>query len=103
MATALTDVYINVRRHGKQTVLATCDCKICGKTLRDGKIVFEVREDFYKGMKVTIEEAIELCKQSTIVNMVGKCIVNQAVKAGLVHPEAILKINGIPHAQIIKI
>jgi hypothetical protein len=102
MATALTDVYINVRKQGNQTVLATCDCDICGKTLRDGKIVFEVREDFYKGMKVAIEEAIELCKQSTVVNMVGKCIVSQAVKVGLVHPEAILRINGIPHAQIVR-
>lgn len=103
MATVLTDVYVNVRKQGNQTVLATCDCEICGKTLRDGKIVFEVREEFYKGMKVTMEEAIELVKQSTIVNMVGKCIVRQAVKAGLVHPEAILKIKGIPHAQIVRI
>jgi hypothetical protein len=65
--------------------------------------VFEVREEFYKGIKVTSEEAIELCKHSTIVNMIGKRIVNQAIKAGLVHPQAILKINGVPHAQIVKI
>jgi hypothetical protein len=103
MAAVLTDVYVNVRRHGKQTILATCDCELCGKTLRDGKIVFEVREEFYKGMQVTIEEAIELAKQSTIVNMVGKCIVRHAVKAGLVHPEAVLRIDGVPHAQIVKI
>jgi hypothetical protein len=101
--TMVTDVYVKVRKHGDNTMLATCDCEICGKILRDGKIVFEVREDFYKGMKVTIEEAIELCKQSNIVNMVGKCIVRNAVKAGLVHPEAILEISGVPHAQIVKI
>lgn len=99
----LTDVYVNLRKHGKNVLLATCDCELVGKVLRDGKIVFEVREEFYKGTRVTIEEAIELCKQSTIVNMVGKCIVDYAVKAGLVHPEAILKISGVPHAQIIKI
>jgi hypothetical protein len=83
-------------------ILATCDCELLGKVLRDGKIVFEIREDFYKGQKVTIEEALELCKQSTIVNMVGQCIVDKAVKEGLIHPEAILKIKGIPHAQIVK-
>jgi hypothetical protein len=102
LKTALTDVYVNVRKQGNQTVLATCDCDICGKTLRDGKIVFEVREEFYKGIRVTSEEAIELCKQSTIVNMIGRRIVSQAIKAGLVHPDAILKIKGIPHAQIVK-
>jgi len=98
----LTDVYVNVRKHGNHVVCATCDCELLGKILRDGKIVFQVREEFYKGTKVTIEEAIELCKQSTIVNMIGKCIVDKAVKAGLVHPQAILKISGVPHAQIVK-
>lgn len=99
----MTDVYVNVRKQGNNVLVATCDCDLLGKVLRDGKIVFEVREDFYKGMKVTIEEAIELCKQSSIANMVGKCIVGTAVKAGLVHPEAVLKISGVPHAQIVKI
>lgn len=98
----MTDVYVNVRRYGKNVILATCDCEICGTVLRTDKIVFEVREDFYKGRKVTVEEAIELCKQSNIVNLVGKRVV-QLVKAGLVHPEAILDINGVPHAQIVKI
>ena len=84
-------------------ILATCDCELLGQVLHDGKIMFEVREEFYKGMKVTIEEAIELCKHSTIVNMIGKCIVDQAVKAGLVHPEAILEISGVPHAQIVRL
>lgn len=93
---------MNLRKSGQFIVLATCDCELLGKVLRDGKIVFEIKEEFYKGQRVTVEEAIELCKQSTIVNMVGQCIVERAVKEGLIHPEAILKINGVPHAQIIK-
>jgi len=99
---ALVEVYVNVRRHGRFVILATCDCEVLGKVLRDGKIVFDVREEFYKGHKVSLEEAIELAKQSTIVNMVGKRIVKKAVKEGLVHPEAILEISGVPHAQIVK-
>lgn len=99
----MAEVYVNLRKHGKFVVLATCDCELLGKVLRDGKIVFEIREEFYKGHKVTIEEAIELCRRSTIVNMVGQTIVEKAVEEGLVHPEAILKISGVPHAQIVKI
>ncbi len=98
----MTEVYVNLRRSGQYVVLAACDCELLGTVLKDGKIVFEVREDFYKGQRVTVEEAVELCKQSTIVNLVGQCIVDEAIKEGLIHPEAILKINGIPHAQIIK-
>ncbi len=98
----MSEVYVNVRRRGQYVILAACDCGLLGKVLKDEKIVFEIREDFYKGQKVTVEEALELCKQSTIVNMVGQCIIDKAVEEGLIHPEAILKIKGVPHAQIVK-
>ena len=82
--------------------MATCDANLLGKVLREGKIVFEIREEFYKGLKVSLEEAIDLVEQSTIVNMVGHRIVRRAVEKGLIHPEAVIKISGVPHAQIIK-
>ena len=70
--------------------------------MRDGKIVFEVREEFYKGLKMTVEEAVGLMEQSTIVNMVGHNVVKKAIEKGLIHPDAVLKISGVPHAQIVK-
>jgi len=96
-------VYANVRRWEQNVLLAVCDADLLGTVLRDGRIVFEVREDFYKGLKISVEEAIDLINQSTIVNMVGKNIVGKALEKGLVHPQAILKISGVPHAQIVKI
>jgi len=96
------EVYANVRKWGHYVLLATCDAELLGKILRDGKIVFEVREEFYKGMKMTVEEVIDLMKQSTIVNMVGHCVVEKAIEKGLIHPDAVLKISGVPHAQIVK-
>jgi len=83
-------------------LLATCDAELLGRVLRDGKIVFEIREQFYKGPKMTVEEVIELMEQSTIVNMVGHKIVRKAIERGLVHPDAVLEISGVPHAQIVK-
>ncbi|UCE96902.1 MAG: DUF424 family protein [Candidatus Bathyarchaeota archaeon] len=97
------DIYINLRRTGKFVLLAMCDAEILGKTLKQGNIVFCVREKFYKGSLVSLEEAIDLIHQSTVVNMVGQKIVNKAIEEGLVHPEAVLKIEGIPHAQIIRL
>jgi len=93
---------VNVRRWGKHTVLATCDAELLGKVLRDGRIVFEVREEFYKGLRVSVEEAVDLMRQSTVVNMVGECVVGRAIEEGLVHPEAVLRISGVPHAQIVR-
>jgi hypothetical protein len=44
-----------------------------------------------------------MISNSTIVNMVGKNIVKRAIEKGFVHPEAVLRIEGVPHAQIVKI
>lgn len=97
------DVYINLRKRDKCVLLAICDVDILGKTLKQGKIVFHIREEFYKGSLVSLEEAIGLIQQSTIVNMVGRKVVGRALEEGLVHPDAVLEIKGIPHAQIVKL
>lgn len=95
-------VYVNMWKWNRQVLLAICDAEILGVTLREGDIVFTVKEEFYKGFKTTVDEAIDLIKQSTIVNMIGHNIVKKAIECGYVHPEAVLTICGVPHAQIVK-
>jgi len=94
---------MNLKKIGKNVLLAICDAEILGKTFHEGKIAFHVKEDFYKGARVTVEEAVEMIENSTIVNMVGKNVVQKAMERGYVHPEAVLDIEGVPHAQIVKI
>jgi hypothetical protein len=94
---------MNLKKIGRNVLLCMCDIEILGKTLHDGKIVFCVKEDFYKGARVPVEEAVSLIETSTIVNMVGKNIVKKAIERGFVHPEAVLNIEGVPHAQIVKL
>jgi len=97
------EVYAKLTKCGEHVLLAACDEELLGEVLREGKIVFKIGEEFYKGPKMSVVEAIELMKVSTIVNMVGNNIVKKAIEHGLVHPEAVLEICGIPHAQIVKI
>ena len=73
------EVYLNVKKMGDNVVLAVCDCDLLGRTLREGKIVFHVRNDFYKGRKASVEEAVGLINNSTIVNLVGKNCVENAI------------------------
>ncbi len=94
---------MNLRKIGGNVLLAICDCEILGRTLREGKIVFNVKEEFYRGARVSIEEAVAMIENSTIVNMIGKNVVKKAIERGYVHPEAVLNIEGIPHAQIVKL
>jgi hypothetical protein len=97
------EAYMKLRKIGNNVLLAICDAEILGKILHEGKIVFHVKEEFYGGMRVNVEDAIAMIKNSTIVNMIGRNVVEKAIEEGYVHPEAVINIEGIPHAQIVKI
>jgi hypothetical protein len=97
------EVFLNLKKIGQNVMLAVCDCELLGKTLKEGKIVFRIKNEFYNGRKATVEEAVDLIGNSTIVNLVGKCCVEKAIAEGYVHPEAVIEIEGIPHAQIVKL
>ncbi len=97
------EVYVNLKKVGRNVLLAVCDSDLLGKTLRQGTIVFHVKDEFYNGGKVGVEEAVNMIANSTIVNMVGKHCVGRAIEKGYVHPEAVLNIEGVPHAQIVKL
>ncbi len=97
------DAYVNLKKIGRNVVLAICDTDLLGRTLRENKIVFQIKGEFYNGGKATVEEAVAMIENSTIVNMVGKNCVEKAIQKGYVHPEAVLSIEGVPHAQIVKL
>ena len=71
--------------------------------VREGKICFQVKDEFYNGGKASVDEAVSMIDNSTIVNLVGKCCVEKAIRKGYVHPDAVIKIEGVPHAQIMKL
>ena len=97
------EAYVNIKKMGRNVLLAICDCDLLGRTLREGKIVFHIKNEFYNGGKVGVEEAVGMIENSTIVNLVGKNCVEKAISKGYVHPEAVLQIEGVPHAQIVKL
>ena len=97
------EAYVNLKKIGRNVLLAICDCEMLGRTLREGKIVFHVKNEFYNGGKVSVDEAVGMIANSTIVNMVGKNCVEEAIAKGYVHPDAVLQIEGVPHAQIVKL
>ncbi len=103
MAEALKlEAYVNIRKWGRQVLLAVCDAEILGKTFQESDVAFEVKEEFYKGVRTSIDEALNLVEQCTIVNLVGSNVVKKAIEKGYVHPEAVIAICGVLHAQIVK-
>lgn len=96
-------VYVKSMRRGKDTVVAVCDEEILGATLEGGRVPFKVSEGFYGGALGEVDEALDAMRQATICNLVGKRIVEAAIRRKMVHERAIIYFGDVPHAQIVKL
>lgn len=96
------EVFVNVIRQDNHVLVAACDAELLGKTLKFGKVDFKIQEEFYRGNLMDVDRAIDLVKTGTIVNLVGTNIVSLALEAGIIHPQAIIDISGVPHTHIMR-
>jgi hypothetical protein len=96
-------VYVKVHEYGDEVVVAICDAELLGKRIidEDKGINFYIDPYFYKGELLGVEDALKILGKATIANLVGKRIVDKAVKHGYIHPESILWIKDVPHAQYV--
>lgn len=98
----VNEVFVRVFKDAKRTLVAVCDSDLLGETFREGKLRLEVKAEFYKGSAASIAEALHAVNEADIANLVGKQIVEAAVKEGYVDPSAIIHIAGIPHVQMVR-
>ena len=82
-------------------VAAICDRELLGKEIRKTPR-FKVEESFYSERIIDEKEAVELMKECTIANIVGKKIVELAIGKKFITKENVIMIGDIPHAQFIK-
>ncbi|MHA1131182.1 MAG: DUF424 domain-containing protein [Candidatus Helarchaeota archaeon] len=95
-------IYMRIRNMQDELMVSICDQECLGKTYREGKLVLKVTPQFYGETLVSLEKAITELKKATIANLVGETIITECIKCGLIHKKGIIRIEGIPHAQIIK-
>ncbi len=95
-------VYVKKYVSEGEVVIAICDYEILDKKLVDSdkNITFYVDPNFYKGEVMSIANALNMLREATIANLIGKNIVEAAIEAGLISREAVIEIAGIPHAQL---
>ena len=94
-------VYLNQMQREGEYIVAICDQNIIGQFFEEGDRCIHVNEKFYKGELVTVEEGLAAMEQATIANIVGECIVEKALEAQLIHERGIIRIQNVPHAQVV--
>src|SRR5438132_642750 len=58
---------------------------------------------FYGSAVVGLTEAVVLMVGADMLNLVGRKVVDAAINNGLVHPDAVITIAGVPHVQVMKL
>ncbi len=81
-------------------MVACCDEDLMGKTFKDGKLRLSVESVFYGNSLLALGEALVLLDKADILNLVGRNVIGAAIDRGIVHPEAVILVAGIPHVQV---
>jgi hypothetical protein len=97
--------WCNIFTDKKDIVVVICDEELLGKKLKmkEKKITIEVSEKFYKGKLIDENMAMNLLGKATIGNLMGKNIVELASKNGFILKKNVILIDGVPHAQFVKL
>jgi len=95
-------ISIKIYRQGKDTLIGACDEKLIGKKFEEGKFQINVSKEFYDGQRITAEVLKRYLENATIANLVGKETIQCAIDLGLIDEDCIIRIKGIPHAQMVR-
>ena len=93
---------VRIYKQVRDVLIGACDEKLIGKKFSEGKFQIEVKKEFYDGERINKEKLKRYLENATIANLVGEEAVRCAIEIGLVDPSCVIKIKGIPHAQMVK-
>lgn len=93
-------IYVKIHKGGSE-VVAICDEKLIEKKFSDGKFCLDIKKDFYKGELMGEEQVKSILRNATNLNIVGEESIKLALEEGIIDKDCIVKIKGVPHAQLI--
>lgn len=93
---------VRVTNHQNNLMLNICDSHLLGKNIADEKITMNISKSYYCDRLVEKEEATDLLKKSSSINMVGKETVSLSISLGIGSYQGVKEINGVPFLLIFK-
>jgi len=93
---------IRVTDYQKNTMLNICDAELLGKKIIQDELNMHISESYYGERFVDKEEAEELLKNASIINMVGKETVSLSIDLGIGSENGVKIISDIPFLIVFK-
>jgi hypothetical protein len=83
-----------------EVMLAACDRELLGKKFEEGELMLDVKKSFYYEAFVSDTTFLNSIKIATIANLVGEHVISLAIEKGYIDEDSVIKIDGVPHAQM---
>jgi hypothetical protein len=93
-------MYLKVHEIQNRKIIAVCDKDLIGTIFEEKGLQLKISESFYKGSLLPEKEIINILKNADNINLVGKKTIELALKNNIISKDNIIKIKGVPHAQI---
>jgi hypothetical protein len=95
-------ITMRVYRHRGEVVLAACDKHLIGRTMREGQVKLDVCASFYEGEDADAEMLLNRIRNASIANLVGEETVGVALENELVDEGCVMRVEGVPHVQLVR-
>ena len=86
----------------QKSMLNICDANLVGRTVTKEDLTLNISKSYYAERIVEKDEAEELLKTCSIINMVGKETISLSVKIGIGSSKGVKEIEGIPFLLVFK-
>ncbi|MCH7649265.1 MAG: DUF424 domain-containing protein [Thaumarchaeota archaeon] len=93
---------IRLTGYQENTVLNICDVDLVGKKISEKNLQVDISKNYYGKEIVEKNEAKNLLKNSSVINMVGKEIISLSMNLGIGSEKGIKKISGVPFLIVYK-
>ena len=93
---------VKVHHKDERTVVAVCDSNILGKLFEEGDLQLDLRSEFFNGDIYDDMLVVgDLLRNADSVNIVGDESVKLGLYEGVIDPDHVKVVQGVPHAQAV--
>jgi len=84
-------------------MVASADADIVGESFEGDGVRVDVDAEFYGDEPTDRGDVVEALRGASIANLVGEEAVEAGVEAGVVDEDCVLRVDGVPHAQMVRL
>ena len=93
---------VRVTNHQNNLMLNICDAPLLGKNVVKDSFTLNISKSYYGERLVEKDEAEDLLKKCSTINMVGKETISLSVSLGIGSHQGVKQIDGVPFLIVFK-